>query len=219
MTRLQQEVSRQCRLLGCSSEHNEQDGSLQISYEGTNFCCIQGNDHYIFHRSAHQTEDQENMFYKVENLIHKCNEYITAYNKSSPFDIEGISNYRKLSEFNGVLLGVKDMGKHGFQFSSWLLTYGGTGATLGDYSFDYDYSKRAFAERSGLVDKCRQFTNEQLEDVYRCLAFTKEMNDSLTYDQDKTLDGLMEKLEYILPYVKDNPDYIYEPEEDSGITM
>ena len=215
MTRLQQEVSRRCYSLGCKAEYNNQDGSMQIIYDGANICRLHSDDSYTYKDGEHQTEEQKNMFLKVENLIDNCKEYITAYDKSQPFAIDGISDYRKLSEFNGVVLGAKDMGEHGFQFSSWFLTYGGSGATMGDYSFDYDYSKQSFAERSGLVDKARQFSNEQLENLYRCLAFTRENNDTLSYDQDKALGSLIERIEGILPYVEDNPDYTFGESNDA----
>lgn len=219
MTRLQQEVARRAAKLGCTTEYNEQDGSMQIIYDGAKICRLHSDDNYTYKDGEHQTEEHENVFYKVESLIDNCKEYISVYDKAQPFEIDGIKDYHKLAEFNGVVLGAKDMGNHGFQFSSWFLTYGGTGATLGNYSMDYDDAKATFAERSGLVDKTRQFSNEQLEDVYRCLGFTKDMNGNLTYDQEHNIINLMENLENVLPYLKDNPDYAFEPEEDSGMTM
>lgn len=219
MTRLQQEVARKAGNIGCSTEYNEQDGSMQIIYDGANICRVHSENDYTFRSDDRKTEAQEEMFDKIEKLIESTKEYVSAYNNAPPFEIDGIKDYHKLAEFNGVVLGEKDMGEHGFQFSSWLLTYGGTGATIGKYSMNYDDAKATFAERSGLVDKARQFSDEQLEDVYRCLGFTKDMNDSLTYDQEHNIINLMEKLEDVLPYLKDNPNFIYEPEEDSGMTM
>jgi uncharacterized membrane-anchored protein YjiN (DUF445 family) len=52
-----------------------------------------------------------------------------------------------------------------------------------------------------LIDQKRLFSDEQLENIYRSLEFTKEINDCLTYDYEKELDSLMRHIEKILPYV------------------
>ena len=146
-------------------------------------------------------------------------EYLSAYDAAPQFEIEGIQDYRKLAEFNGVVFGAKDMGNHGFQFSSWFKTYGGTGATMGNYSFDYESAKQNFAIRSGLIDKHRLFTEEQLGDIYRCLSYTDCENGNLTYDQGKSIGDLMHQIENIMPEVINNPVYQFDNDESAGITL
>lgn len=46
---------------------------------------------------------------------------------------------------------------------------------MGNYSFNYESSKKTFAERSGLIDKNRQFGNQELADIYRSVSFAKDM--------------------------------------------
>lgn len=220
MTRLQQEVARKLHSLGCASEHQNETGVMNISLEGQPICRIHPDNSYTYLPNDHATDNQVEAFHAVEKMIDTTKKYITAYENAPQFEIDGITDYRKLSEFNGVVFGAKDMGaQHGFQFSSWFKTYGGTGATMGDYSFDYEYSKQSFAERSGIVDKNRQFTNEQLEDIHRCVAFVKDMVDSLTYEQNKALGELMDKIESALPYISDDSQFDMFPSEDDGMTM
>jgi len=179
MTRLQQEVARKVYSIGCASEYKNESDILNITLNGQPICRLHSDGNYTY-----RSDEQAEAYLKVEDIIDKAKEYITAYENAPQFEIDGIEDYRRLSEFGDVVFGAKDMGaQNGFQFSSWFKTYGGTGATMGDYSFDYEYSKQSFAERSGLVNKNRQFTTEQLEDIHRCVAFTKDMVDGLTYEQ------------------------------------
>ena len=219
MTRLQQEMARRLPTIGCSSEYDSESGALHITQDGELICKLQSKGFNSYRSDQHNTVEKRECFQKVEDMTDECKEYVGLYDKAPQIDINCICDFRNLAEFNGVVFGAKDMGDHGFQFSSWFKTYGGTGATMGDYSFDYEYSKQSFAERSGLVDKNRQFTDKELEDFYRCLGFTKDTNYSLTYEQERTLEKLMEKIESVLPYVKDNPDYVFEQTEDDGMTM
>jgi len=219
MTRLQEEVLRKLHSIGCTPKYDEPDGSLKVEYDGTEICTVMSGGQIHYKGSDQLTEEQNEAFEKIEHQIDVIKEYLSAYDSAQPFDIEGIQDYRKLSEFNGVVFGAKDMGEHGFQFSSWFKTYGGTGATMGNYSFDYEYSKKAFALRSGLVERNHVISDEQLENLYRCLAFTRDNNDSLTYKQEGEVGDLMCQIELALPYVKDNPDYQYSQDEDNGLTL
>ena len=220
MTRLQQEIARKIHTLGCASEYKNESGILNITLEHQPICRIHPDDSYTYLPNDHTTDEQADAFHAAEKMIDTTKEYIRAYENAPQFEIDGIEDYRKLAEFGGVVFGAKDMREqHGFQFSSWFKTYGGTGATMGDYSFDYEYSKQSFAERSGLIDKNRQFTNEQLADIYRCIAFSKDMVDSLSYEQDNALGNIMDKIESALPYIPDNPQFDMFPSEDDGMTM
>lgn len=155
---------------------------------------LHGNGSYSYDSGIQLTDEQESIYCKVEHLIDTAKEYLTAYENAQSFEIEGISDYRKLAEFGGVVFGAKDMGKHGFQFSSWFLTYGGNGATMGNYSFDYEASKENFAFRSGLVPRSKLFSAEEAENLYRCIDFTKENCESIDCTQERQLEKLLCKL-------------------------
>ena len=64
----------------------------------------------------------------------------------------------------------------------------------GDYSPNYEYVKEAFAVRSGLVSKHRLFSENESADLCRCVDFTKGNCETLTYEQERQLDKLQEKL-------------------------
>ena len=88
---------------------------------------------------------------------------------------DGLSgDYRLLAEFNDVILaGHERDSTYGVEFITWERTYDGSGLWQGHYyENDYDGARQNFAERSGLIDQDRLFTNEQLAEIYRCIYET-----------------------------------------------
>lgn len=75
----------------------------------------------------------------------------------------------------------------------------------GDYSPNYEYVKEAFAVRSGLVNKYRLFSEKESVDLYRCLDFAKANCETLTYEQERQLDKLQEKLTDGYPSLEAEP--------------
>ena len=58
----------------------------------------------------------------------------------------------------------------------------------------YEAAKLDFACRAGLVDDHRQFTDEQLTEVYRCIAETLDSGYPITREREKTLRSAMEQI-------------------------
>ena len=73
--------------------------------------------------------------------------------------------YKVLADFNGtVLAGVQS--KHGVHFVTWDWAYGHTGVCHGHYFMEnYAGAKQDFAIRSGLIQKERLFTPEQMTEI------------------------------------------------------
>lgn len=72
-------------------------------------------------------------------------------------------------------------------FTAWQQSADKASLSCGDDTPDYNYAKEAFATRSGLIDKERLFTNKETENLYRCIDFTRENCESLTFEQDQEL--------------------------------
>lgn len=75
----------------------------------------------------------------------------------------------------------------------------------GDYSPNYEYVKEAFAVRSGLVSKDRLFSENESAYLYRCVDFAKGNCETLTYEQERQLDKLQEKLTDGYPSLEAEP--------------
>ena len=50
-----------------------------------------------------------------------------------------------------------------------------------------------------------KITKEEAEELFKCAAFARDNCESLTYEQDRGLMELMEKLQDAYPSLKENP--------------
>lgn len=215
MNRYLQELERQLPRYSCRAEHDDNTNLIKIIDSGSQneLCTVFGSGE--IHYRDHQSDRERELYYTVLALAYRCKEYVDAFEASSYFCAEGLRDgYRLITAHNRIVLAAKDMGRHGFEFITWLRTYDGNAVGNGNYFKDYEAAKKDFALRSGLVDKKRVFTDEQLENLYRCLSFTKEQNDCLTYDQEKELAVLMDQIGDTVPYVRDAS-----PEPENGLSV
>ena len=72
--------------------------------------------------------------------------------------------------------------------------------TLGHYhGDDYAAAKEDFATRSGLIPSHRLFTNEELAEIKSCVEFTLDNDEALTFESEKKLNELADKINESLP--------------------
>ena len=113
-------------------------------------------------------------------------------------------DYRVLADFNGTVLAGHPT-QYGVEFITWDWDFDRKGVSHGHY-FNYgafDAAKQDFATRSGLVRKDAIFTPEQLTDLCGCITFTRDQDESLTYDHDQRLDKLQGQIDTLVPDVMD----------------
>ncbi len=133
-------------------------------------------------------------YLEIKKIAGTVSEYCSTYEKAAPLKAEGLSgNYRCLSEFNGTVLAAKHT-EYGFEFVTWDRIYDGKAVCQGKYFEDYDAAKENFAVRSGLVDKDKIFSTEELEQLDKCVKFTVRHNDDLKFDDCEFLEKLNEKI-------------------------
>ena len=109
-------------------------------------------------------------------------------------------NFRLLAEYNGtVLAGRKLDWSQGYQFVTWMRSPDRAAVAHGHY-YDggdtYEAAKLDFACRAGLVDEHRQFTDEQLAEVYRCVSETLDSEYPMTTERHKLLAGISEQIQH-----------------------
>ena len=95
--------------------------------------------------------------------------------------------------------------KNGFLFCTRKQNKDGSSEFWGDYSPSYEYAKEAFAVRSGIIGECRLFSEKESADLYRCVDFAKGNCETLTYEQERQLDKLQEKLTDGYPSLEAEP--------------
>ena len=90
-------------------------------------------------------------------------------------------------------------------FCTWKQNADGDSVFWGDYSPNYENVKEAFAVRSGLVSKDRLFSENESADLCRCVDFAKGNCETLTYEHERQLDKLQEKLTDGYPSLEAGP--------------
>ena len=138
---------------------------------------------------------------KVYRIVSNTAEYMRQMETAPSLKAEGLENgYKVLADFNGtVLAGVQS--KHGVHFVTWDWAYGHTGVCHGHYFMEnYAGAKQDFAIRSGLIQKERLFTPEQMTEIYRCCADSVDGDFfELTGEQEKMIRSVQQQIEECVP--------------------
>ena len=174
-----------------------ENGEFAITLSGGDVVKIREND--VLYSNGDFSEVGKDAFYALYHLNREVLDYCTAYEKAKPLIADGLSeNYRCLSEFNGTVLAAKHT-EYGFEFVTWDRTYDGNAVCQGNYFENYAAAKENFAARSGLIDKDKLFSTEELERIGKCVDFTMRHNGDLNFDDCECLKKLNEKISESLP--------------------
>ena len=138
---------------------------------------------------------------KVYEIVRNTAEYMRQMETAPVLKADGLEDgYKVLADFNGtVLAGVQS--KHGVHFVTWDWAYGHTGVCHGHYFMEnYAEAKQDFAIRSGLIQKERLFTPEQMTEIYRCCADSVDGDFfELTGKQEKMIRSVQQQIEECVP--------------------
>lgn len=218
MTIYQQELLRKLSGMGCAGEINESDGTLHVMMDGLPLC-VQGQNGYLYwHNEDLAGDERTAAFNMVQKASESIREYVSLYEKALPMGIESVKEYRRLAEYGDTVLGGMYSEAHGFMFSTWDQSRDRKSLGHGDYSPSYEYAKESFITRAGLMDKERIFSQDEAANLYRCISFVQENCSTLTYEQEKQLDALLEKLTYGYPGLEEHPP-AFDPDEGMQLNM
>lgn len=195
MSIYQEEMMRKLPKLGCTGTLDEATGTLSIRQNGV-FLCQQLVDGTLLYTDDKVTSQNfGDTFTAISDEAYRIREYVNLYERSPKMPIPEVSQYRKFSEYGDTVL-AGAYGSHGFLFCTWKQARNGTYVAHGDYTTDFEHAKESFITRSQLMDKNRMFSEDEASLLYRCIAYVRDNCESLTYEQDQQLDGLLEKLTY-----------------------
>lgn len=136
----------------------------------------------------------------VAGISAQVYEYTEAMDAAPSLQADGLHDgFRLLAEFNGTVLAGRELERDwGYKFVTWQRTSDRTGVTQGNY-YDggdkYEAAKLDFVCRAGLVQESRQFSNEQLAEVYRCVHETLDSEYPITDQRRKVLEQVAEQIE------------------------
>ena len=189
---LQKELSK--RLRDRYDTKMDGDGWLAVSSDGMPLCRVKYNGNCIVNDNPYLSDEYLGKIAEVQNELLTVKDYVSLYEHAPQMKAADVSDYRQLAAFGDTVLAATYSEKNGFMFCTWKQNADGDSVFWGDYSPNYEYVKEAFAVRSGLVNKHRLFSENESADLYRCVGFAKANCETLTYEQERQLDKLQEKL-------------------------
>ena len=189
---LQKELAK--RLRGRFETEMDGDGWLAVSSDGMPLCRVKYNVNCIVNDNPYLSEEYRSKIADIQDEISTVREYVGLYEHAPQMKAADVSDYRQLAAFGDTVLAATYSEKNGFMFCTWKQNADGDSVFWGDYSPNYEYAKEAFAVRSGLVSKHRLFSENESAYLCRCVDFAKVNCETLTYEQERQLDRLQEKL-------------------------
>lgn len=205
MTIYQKELLKKLPELNCTGEFDTETGILHISQDGVPICRAAKRIELYWNQDKQLGDSHKETLNALSSTAHSIRKYVSLYESAPSLGIDNLPEYRRISEYDDVVLGAMYSEQHGFMFSTWRQDKEKKYVAHGDYSPDYEYAKESFITRSGLIDKNRSFTPEEAENLYRCLGYVRENCETLTYDQEQQLKSLADKLTHGYPQIEDSP--------------
>ena len=178
---------------------------MEVSSDGIPLCRVKYNGNCIVNDNKFLSDEYLGKITDVQNELLTVKEYIASYEHAPQMKADGVSDYRQLAAFGDTVLAATYSEKNGFMFCTWKQNESGDSVFWGDYSPNYEYVKEDFAVRSGLVNKHRLFSENESADLCRCVGFAKANCETLTYEQERLLDKLQEKLTDGYPSLEAEP--------------
>ena len=189
---LQKELAK--RLRGRFETEMDGDGWLAVSSDGMPLCRVKYNGQFLSNADQNLSDEYRSKIADIQDAISTVREYVGLYEHAPQMKAADVSEYRQLASFGDTVLAAKHSENHGFEFVTWKQNADGDSVFWGDYSPSYEYAKESFAVRSGLIPESRLFSEQETANLCRCVDFAKANCETLTYEQERQLDRLQEKL-------------------------
>ena len=177
-----------------------ENGCLPVLVEGQNAMWIEPGGAIVLKAGALDDPLVDRVYETAIRTSAQVYEYTEAMASAPPLVAEGLhEGFRVLADFNGVVLAGQELeADWGYKFATWRRSPDRTAVGSGEY-FDgghfYGAAKLDFACRAGLVDGHRQFTDQQLVELYRCVCETLESGYPLTKERREVLEQAAEQVE------------------------
>ena len=193
------ELARRLKREGISTGPVEK-GCLPVLADGRAAVLVMSHGTVAFNADVERGPEADSVYDLTYRLSQEVYEYTEAMASAPPLVAEGLhEGFRVLADFNGIVLAGQELEDDwGYKFATWRRTPDRKAVGSGDY-FDggdyYEAAKLDFACRAGLVDEHRQFTDDQLVELYRCVRETLEGEYPLTRERRELLEQAAVQIE------------------------
>jgi hypothetical protein len=193
------ELARRLKREGIATGPVEK-GCLPVLADGRAAVLVMSHGTVAFNADVERGPEANSVYDLTYKLSREVYEYTGAMASAPPLVAEGLhEGFRVLADFNGVVLAGQELeADWGYKFATWRRSPDRTAVGSVEY-FDgghfYGAAKLDFACRAGLVDGHRQFTDQQLVELYRCVCETLESGYPLTKERREVLEQAAEQVE------------------------
>ena len=193
------ELARRLKRAGISTGPVERE-CLPVLLDGQEVMAVAPGGTIFLMPETADTQPVVDAYDTVAGISAQVHEYTEAMAAAPPLAAEGLhEGFRLLADFNGVVLAGQELEQGwGYKFVTWARSPDRAAVAHGHY-YDggdrYEAAKLDFACRAGLVDEYRQFTNEQLTELYRCIYETLNSEYPITKERCRTLTEAAEQIQ------------------------
>ena len=139
-----------------------------------------------------------NLHNKIENVISNTKEFLEVMDNSPELTAVDLNApYKKLLEYNDVVLAGTEYSDGSFEFVTW--DYKNNSLDHGHYYEDYERAKEDFVKRAGLLPEDQIFSADERFELYRCVEDTLSAGFELSSDVENILADVKEKLKESIP--------------------
>ena len=193
------ELARRLKREGISTGPVEK-GCLPVLADGQAAVLVMSHGTVAFNADVERGPEADIVYDLTFALSREVREYTEAMASAPPLVAEGLhEGFRVLADFNGIVLAGQELEDDwGYKFATWRRTPDRKAGGSGDYfdgGYYYEAAKLDFACRAGLVDEHRQFTDDQLVELYRCGRETLEGEFPLTRERRELLEQAAVQIE------------------------
>ena len=199
------------------------EGLLPVELDGQRLCLALDTGTVRYWREDVADDYRSAALDRANSITKATAEYMSQMAAAPQLTTNSLTgDYRLLADFNGVVLAGHPT-RYGVQFVTWERPSDRTSLGSGHYygpgggADSYTAAKRDFATRSGLIPRSALFDQKQLIEIYHCSVEVQAGLYSITDEQGKCLQSIINQIELSIPNLGkllDQEQNIEVPEDD-----
>ena len=181
------------------------EGLLPVELDGQRLCLALDTGTVRYWREDVADDYRSAALDRVNSITKATAEYMSQLAAAPQLTANSLTeDYRLLADFNGVVLAGHPT-RYGVQFVTWERSSDRTSLGSGHYygpgggADSYTAAKRDFATRSGLIPRSALFDQKQLIEIYHCSVEVQAGLYSITDEQGKCLQSIIDQIELSIP--------------------
>ncbi len=181
------------------------EGLLPVELDGQRLCLALDTGTVRYWREDVADDYRSAALDRANSITKATAEYMSQMAAAPQLTTNSLTgDYRLLADFNGVVLAGHPT-RYGVQFVTWERPSDRTSLGSGHYygpgggADSYTAAKRDFATRSGLIPRSALFDQKQLIEIYHCSVEVQAGLYSITDEQGKCLQSIIDQIELSIP--------------------